>query len=252
MSEEQIEPTLPSEQVEQPTFDEYVATNTSENGKLFGRFDNAESALDYFRNQEVTHTNNMRALKEEQKTNATTQQTEEVAKQEEAQRVQKVNEMIPSFIENGMKMSDEMSTLIQESGMSAAEVELGAYKVRELQKTAYDVYGGEEKFHAVKAWANDNLDEATKGSFDVSMQGMMKGNTQVGVLAMEGLLARYNSANGQPSQRVTGSTPHTPTTGYSSQADMFKDKREADKNPALRDAYQRKMALTKDSIIFGR
>jgi len=250
------EVTLPSDEVVAPTIDDYISANTSDNGKLFGRFDDVASALDHFREQEIKHTNNMREIKEGQK-EVEQKQSEQAAKAEAEQtRVAKINELVPQMLENNMSITDEMKTVMEEAGLSQAEIELGAYKVRDITQKAFAVYGGQEKFEQVKAWAEENLDEATKRAFDINMGDMVQGKEAVGILAMEGLLSRYEKANAgeiQPVQRVEGTpTGRTSTRGYASQAEMFKDKRAADNDPKLRAAYQAKLNQTADNIIYGR
>jgi len=247
---------LPSEESAKPNFEEYLQANTSENGKLFGRFDDVTAALDHFREQEIKHTNNMREIKESQKQLTQQQEEEQANAQAEAERISKINELVPKMLENNMQVTPEMMSVMEESGLSQAEVELGAYKVREITNMAYQIYGGRENFEQVKSWAEENLDDATKQAFDMNLADMVKGNTGVGVLAMEGLLARYNKANQgeEPKQynRVEGSqVPRQTNVGYKSQSEMIKDRRAAEKNPTLMKAYMNKLSKTPDSVVYG-
>ena len=259
MSEEIIntepEVVLPSDEVAVVSTEDYVTNNTSENGKLFGRFDDVASALDHFREQEVKHTNNMRELKEGQKAEAAEKVGEEAKVEAEQNRVAKINELVPQMLQNNMQITDDMKEVMTEAGLSQAEIELGAYKVRDLTQKAFQVYGGEEQFHAVKAWADENLDDATKQAFDVNMGDMIQGKEEVGILAMEGLLARYNQSQGDvnvaPATRIQGTSSVARNVGYASQAEMFQDKRASDKNPAMRAAYQKKLSVTPDNVIYG-
>ena len=248
-----VEPTLPSETpAAAPSAEDYLTTNTAENGKLFGRFDDVPSALEHFRQQEVTHTNNMRTLKEEQRNAETATTSEQETKQAEAQRVQNLNALIPQFVQNNMQMTPELEQAIVDGGLSAAEVELGAYKVRDAANKAYGIVGGQEEYTAMMAWAGENLDDNTKAGFDSDIKTMLAGGSSVGSLAIEGLHARYKAGQTTPTQRIEGATVQQVTRGYNSQAEMFADMRAADRDPALRPAYDKKMSLTSDTVIYGR
>lgn len=248
---------LPSEQAEVKTLDDFIAENTGENGKLYGRFDDPMQALEHFKAQEVTHTNNMREIKNGQKAQ---EQEQETAQQEQAAtqaRNAKVNELVPEFIQNGMQLNDEMISALEETGISKAEIELGAYKVREATTTAFNTVGGEDNYKSMMAWAGENLDAETKASFDNDISAMMSGKSQVGSLAIEGLYARFQNAGGaaapQSQERVAGGQQSAPERGYSSQAEMLADKRAAEgsRDPGALQRYQRKLARTPDKVIFG-
>ncbi len=251
----QVEPTLPSDEVETPSFDTYLENNRSENGKLFGRFDTPEQALDHFREQEVKHTNNMRDLKDEQKQHVQDEQSVQDAKQQETDRIQKLGELTPAFIENGMNMTPELKQAIMDGGLSEAEVELGAYKLRDSIDRAYSVVGGKEEYTAMlQSEVVQSMDDETKAEFDLAIKSMIGGKSTMGVLAIEGMYARYKAGDSGEvvSNRVEGHTAPNTVSGYKTQAEMLKDKRAADKNPALRKAYSEKMGRTSDSVVYGR
>ena len=249
--------TLPSEQAEVKTLDTFIAENTSDNGKLYGRFDTPAEALEHFRAQEVTHTNKMRELKDGQKAQEQETQTQQEQREAEQTRNAKVNELVPAFITNGMQLNDEMISALEETGISKAEIELGAYKGREATTTAFNTVGGEDNYKSMLAWAGENLDAETKTSFDNDISAMMSGKSQVGSLAIEGLYARFEKAGGQAApqsqERISGGQQSAPERGYASQKEMLADKRAAEgsRDPGALQRYQRKLGKTSDQVIFG-
>jgi len=252
---QQPETLLPSEQAEVKTFDQFLAENRGENGKLYGRFDTPEQALQYFRDQEVTHTNKMREIKNEQKEQEQTQQQREEQQRIEQQRVSTLNELVPQFMQNNMQLNDEIQSKLAEAGITPAEIELGAYKVRDAVSKAYSIVGGEETYKSMMAWAGETLDDATKAAFDNDISAMISGKSGVSSLAIEGLYGRYQAAqqNGESPDRIRGNTQTAPTRGYQTQAEMLRDKAAIEKtrDPAARKRYESKLAMTPDSVIFG-
>lgn len=254
----QQEATLPSEEQHVVTLDDFIKENTSDNGKLFGQFDDVQSALDYYRKQEVTHTNKMRELKNEEK-----------AKQEEIQSVQAdletqqkvqqtIQDLVPQYMQNNMELNDEMISTLKEVGLSEAEIKLGAYELRDKINSAHQVVGGKENYDAMMMWAGENLDEATKADFDKSVQ-TIGSDSKVGVLAIEALYNRFQNnskdfqQNGEQQTRLMGqSKPQEVVRGYTNQADMFADRRASEKNPALKAKYLQKLALTDEKVVYGR
>ena len=246
---------LPSEESEVKTFDQFLDENRSENGKLYGRFDTPEQALSYFREQEVTHTNKMREIKNKEKEQEQTQQEREAQQAQEQARTATINELVPTFIENGMSLTDDMEAKLTESGLSKTDIELGAYKVREAVGKAHEVVGGKEKYEAMLAWAGENLDDATKTAFDNDVSALISGKSGISTLAIEGLYNRFQSAqNGdvQPG-RISGNTQTPQVRGYQNQKELLADKTAADRSgdPAVRQRYQAKLAMTPDSVVYG-
>lgn len=246
---------LPSEQAEVKTFEQFLEENKSENGKLYGRFDTPEQALQYFREQEITHTNKMREIKNEQKEQEQTQQEREAQQQQEQQRMATINELVPEFMQNNMELTDDMAAKLEEGGISRSEIELGAYKVRDAVSKAHSVVGGKENYESMMAWAGETLDDATKAAFDNDISALIEGKSGVSALAIEGLYGRYQAAqqSGEQPSRISGNTQTVPERGYKTQAEMLADKRAVERSgdPAARQRYQAKLGMTPDSVIFG-
>lgn len=96
----------------------------------------------------------------------------------------------------------------------------------------FAIAGGQDGYKAAVAWAAANLSDAEKTAYNASVNG----SVEQGKLAVTGLMARYNDANGQDPKLVQGHTA-TSTDSYRSRAEQqaaMKDPRYA-KDPAYRD-----------------
>ena len=150
------------------------------------------------------------------------------------------------YYDNGNKLSDE--TLAKFSEMSSSEL-LQAYielnqdapeqaeaadiseaQISEIKQSA----GGEQAYSNVVNWAKSNLDSSQTDAFD---EVVNTGSVQAIKLAVAGLKAEYDKANGVEGRMVTGKTA-PPETGdvFRSQAELvaaMNDKR-YDRDPAYR------------------
>ena len=152
------------------------------------------------------------------------------------------------YYDNDNKLSDE--TLAKFSEMSSSEllqayIELNANNPAEPQAEAADIseaqiseikesVGGDKTYANVVNWAKDNLDKAQTDAFD---EVVNTGSIAAIKLAVAGLKAEYDTANGVEGRMVTGKTA-PPETGdvFRSQAELvaaMNDKR-YDRDPAYR------------------
>ena len=152
------------------------------------------------------------------------------------------------YYDNDNKLSDE--TLAKFSEMSSSEllqayIELNANNPAEAQAEAADIsetqiseikesVGGDRTYANVVNWAKDNLDKAQTDAFD---EVVNTGSIAAIKLAVAGLKAEYDTANGVEGRMVTGKTA-PPETGdvFRSQAELvaaMNDKR-YDRDPAYR------------------
>lgn len=97
------------------------------------------------------------------------------------------------------------------------------------------VAGGEDKLANVIEWAKVNLNEKDAAAYDAALD---TGNVDVAKLALAGIVAQYDAANGTDPQLITASetTPVSGVAPYASRAEMIaamSDKRYA-KDPAYR------------------
>ena len=152
------------------------------------------------------------------------------------------------YYDNDNKLSDE--TLAKFSEMSSSEllqayIELNANNPAQAQAETADIsetqiseikesVGGDRTYANVVNWAKDNLDKAQTDAFD---EVVNTGSIAAIKLAVAGLKAEYDTANGVEGRMVTGKTA-PPETGdvFRSQAELvaaMNDKR-YDRDPAYR------------------
>ena len=151
------------------------------------------------------------------------------------------------YYDNDNKLSDE--TLAKFSEMSSSEllqayIELNANNPAQPAEAAdiseaqiseiKESVGGDKTYANVVNWAKDNLDKAQTDAFD---EVVNTGSIAAIKLAVAGLKAEYDTANGVEGRMVTGKTA-PPETGdvFRSQAELvaaMNDKR-YDRDPAYR------------------
>ena len=178
-----------------------------------------------------------------EKVSAEDEQPEEIKLSEGASLITDAQQ---EYYDNDNKLSDE--TLAKFSEMSSSEllqayIELNAdnpaqvetadisdAQISEIKESA----GGDKAYANVVNWAKDNLDDTQTNAFD---EVVNTGSIAAIKLAVAGLKAEYDTANGVEGRMVTGKTA-PPETGdvFRSQAELvaaMNDKR-YDRDPAYR------------------
>ena len=149
------------------------------------------------------------------------------------------------YYDNGNKLSDE--TLAKFSEMSSSEL-LQAYielnqdapeqaeaadiseaQISEIKQSA----GGEQAYSNVVNWAKSNLDSSQTDAFD---EVVNTGSVQAIKLAVAGLKAEYDKANGVEGRMVTGKTAPNRGDVFRSQAELVSAMNDSryDRDPAYR------------------
>ena len=152
------------------------------------------------------------------------------------------------YYDNGNKLSDE--TLAKFSEMSSADL-LQAYieinsntpqpveeaqaaditeaQISDIKKSA----GGDQVYANVVNWAKDNLDKSQVNAFD---EVVNTGSVEAIKLAVAGLKAQYDNANGVEGRMVTGKAPVNSGDIYRSQAELIAAMNDPryDRDPAYR------------------
>jgi hypothetical protein len=152
------------------------------------------------------------------------------------------------YYDNDNKLSDE--TLAKFSEMSSSEllqayIELNASNPAQAEAETADISeaqiseikesaGGDKAYANVVNWAKDNLDNSQTAAFD---EVVNTGSVQAIKLAVAGLKAEYDKANGVEGRMVTGKTA-PPDNGdvFRSQAELVSamNDRRYDSDPAYR------------------
>tara|TARA_B100001250_G_scaffold124326_1_gene105687 strand:- start:403 stop:1227 length:825 start_codon:yes stop_codon:yes gene_type:complete len=103
----------------------------------------------------------------------------------------------------------------KEPTATSEPVELSDAQVDSIHKSV----GGESNYNRVLNWASDNLDQNTLNSFDQMVQ---TGDSNQIQLAINGIKAQYDNANGYEGRMLTGKAPQTSSDVYRSQAEVVK------------------------------
>ena len=99
--------------------------------------------------------------------------------------------------------------------------------------------GGEEAYSKLTEWAATNLDETAINAFDTAVSS---GNVQMIQLAVAGLKAEYDSANGYEGRMLSGKAAQTSGDVFRSQAEVVSAMSDPryDRDPAYRnDIYEK-------------
>jgi len=244
---------LPSEETQVQPSEDWVKENTSENGKIFGQFDDMQSALEHYRKQEITHTNNMREIKNEQKAKQEEVQSVQADLEQEQTKANVLSSMSQELLDNGMVFTDDMSTKLEEGGLTKAEAQVAAYQAKEITESNYAVLGGQEQYNQAMEYATTIFDEGQQKSI---MDSIKNNNVspEFRELALLGLQSKMGGTqpSGEEGQspRVSGRSVNEPSVqGYTSQEELFADRRASKRNPAMKSKYLAKLALTDDKVL---
>ena len=125
----------------------------------------------------------------------------------------------------------------EEPSSKATPVELSDAQVNSIHNSV----GGEENYNRVLDWATNNLDQSTLESFD---QMVNMGDPNQIQLAINGIKAQYDNANGYEGRMLTGKAPQTSGDVYRSQAEVVKamSHPDYDTDPAYRQDVQEKLS----------
>ena len=248
---EQPEPQLPSEQT--PPTDLAPLTEGLEeivkDGMIGGKFKTVADMMASYQELEGKYANARRDLaggeqQEQQEQQQQQEQEQILAKQQET-----INAILPKFIENGMQLTDELLTQAKEAGLDERDVKLKAYEIREATQKAYTVVGGKENYDQMLAWGATALSPEQKIEFD---RGLASGMSEY---AIKGLWTEFEKAkaNGTYS-RMEGNPAPQSEKGYSSRAELYRDKDIAEASRRRGDdtlwkKYQAKLKITPHEVL---
>ena len=151
------------------------------------------------------------------------------------------------YQENGGKISEDTYKAFEDKGVGrdvldgyiAGQEAIG----KQLVGKAYSEAGSEEAYTNMVKWASTNWTEAEVEAFD----GIVSGTNEAAIMvAVRGLKASYQNAEGSDPDLLLGDGTHVDTTGarYESKAEMTADmkKPEYKKDPAFRKVVEQKIA----------
>ena len=250
-SSENLEPTsLPSERQEQENIARDWDTLKEKDPKFMEQFKNLEDFKEKYKELHKQYSNTVRDYKEEEKTKQQIEEQQAQEKQFEAQKQETIRDMIPSFVENGMNLTDEMVEKAKEAGIDEKDLKLGAYELKEKVNHAYSVVGGESEYRAMMEWASENLSEDMKDKFDKEVVSDMS------EFAIKGLYHEYKQNSGNY-QRIQGSPTPQSISGYKNRQELLADRmylktKEGLRDNAAQERHKARLKATSDDVVFGR
>lgn len=221
------------------------------NGKFFGRFDNLEGMANALKSVEDKYANVMRKINSQPEPTQATEQSEPVDV------ATTVKPLMDEFVSNGMELTDELLQKAVEQGFDVRDVKLAAIEMKEKVSHAYSLVGGKDEYEAMLAWGNANLSEKQKIAFDKDLA------SNAGEWAIKGLYAEYKSKSQSQStqeqpQRIMGDgSTSAGIRPYATQQEILRDKAYLNSPKGKSDlkaleTYNKRMAKTPDSVVFGR
>ena len=137
---------------------------------------------------------------------------------------------------------------VQKSGVmdnnGPSEVELGEQAINEVKNYA----GGEQAYDNLVQWAGQNLDQNSINAFDSIIN---TGSVDAIKIAVNGLKAQYESANGYEGKMYTGKAPQNTKDVFRSQAELVEamSDRRYERDPAYREDVIAKLERS-DNLAF--
>ena len=177
-------------------------------------------------------------------TASTEEQPEDTPKMSEGATL--ITDASKEYFDNGNKLSDE--TLAKFSSLSSQDLikaymevqatqpqqaappaEISTAEINQIKNSA----GGEQQYAQIVNWAKTNLPQDQIQAFD---EVVSTGSIQAIQLAVSGLKAEYNNANGVEGRMVTGKTAPNNGDVFRSQAELVRAMSDAryDNDPAYR------------------
>jgi len=217
------------------------------NDKLLDRFDSIEDLVSEHNKLRAKHANFVREVKDGEK--ASKEEVEQVQTDREIQNKKDeiMNSLASELISNGMDINDDIKAKLAENDISQEQLELNAYKSRDMINRVYESVGGKEEYEAMASWAKEVLPEDVREDFDKNLTG------KSAQIYIQGLHAQYKEQSENPqapqentTERIVGSNASVGIKPYSSMDEVITGK---NTNPEM---HQKRMAMTPDKVIFNR
>lgn len=158
-----------------------------------------------------------------------------------------VNAARTEFFENDGKLSDDTYKALEQSGMPKEAVDAfieGQTAKAELYNMQLQSIGGDQHQSALE-WGGDNLSDAEIQAFNSEYTS---GDITRATVAMKGLLAQYQVANGKPGKLLQGETSGTAgVQAYASKQEWLsdmKDPKYRTNDAAFHAQVQKRLAVT--------
>lgn len=184
------------------------------------------------------------APKPEQKADGSSQEQAEAAVSKAGLNL---DELSTYYTEHGELSADHYSALAEKAGIPKHFVDAFIEGQKALQDQArsrvFNEVGGEEKYGAMVQWAASSLSKEEVAAYN---HATSSGDMEQVMLAVNGLKAKYERANGSEASFLSG-VPNATTNAYRSWAEVTRDMNDPRyaSDPAFRADVERKVAATR-------
>ena len=241
---------------EQESLEVGQALEDSQEQLLAGKYENAQQLEKaYIELQKKLGENGEEENKAEAESEEVLPEEPEESTEEPSETAQVITSASDEFSENGTLSTE---TIEQLSKMDSREL-VQTYMELQKQVMAEDLsdaavndiknsVGGEQTYTDIVNWATTNLDQNSIEAFDNLVN---QGDPQAIQLAVNGLKAQYDYANGFEGKMVTGKAPVQTKDAYKSQAELVAAMGDPryDKDPAYRQGVLEKLERS-DNLQF--
>ncbi len=217
------------------------------NGKLNGRFSSVQDVLDKLKEAEDFKS----ATISEQKKSEVKADKQGVDAQVKQTQTEVINELIPSFMENGMQLTPEMEAKITETGVDIRDLKLGAIELRDTSNRAYGLVGGKEEYTSMMTHMSSTMNEGEKQRFNA-----MLSNPMMSEFAIKGMHDAYKTAitNGEPINRIEGNSTNVGLQPYEDRRSLYKNMDYLDtpagrRDTAAKNKHQARLKITSKEVL---
>lgn len=167
-----------------------------------------------------------------------------------------INTIVPEFVNNGMNLTEDMISRLEETGITRDQIELGAYKYKEARQRNASYVGGEENFVSIMEYTKTAMNEQEHQS----LAAIVEEFTQKGLSTqplMLGLKAMYEQGMKSAGNvdRIRGEASVGGVKPYESKQELFRDRayiQGAGRNDSgAISKYRQRLAVTPDTVWRG-
>lgn len=223
-----------------------------QDGKYMGKWTTPTEMADHIKNMEDKYANLQRDI-----ANGTKQTDAEIAAtaaslQTKQLQTDKITELAPAFIANGMVITDEIRDALVETGLTEMEIKVGAYELKEALDKNANYVGGQENYDIIMDHHAKSMTPEEKVQFNHSIQN--PNNSEALMVGLQVMYEKGIAENGetQTPDRIRGNPANTNSIKpYGSKAELMKDKRYADSRTAStadKTKYKQRLAITPENV----
>ena len=188
----------------------------TKDGKLLGKYESLEQLAEAHKYLQDKHAMYVEDTKNQEK-----EITEGIEQDQKAiQQQETIMSLLPDFMANDMELTPEIEQKIVETGIDVRDLKLDALELKNKVNHIYDLVGGKENWENTKAYLADKISEEEYKKINADL---VSSNSDYTVLGMYNMYKQSLDGN-TPVDRIRGESTAKSPEGYSSRAEVFKDR----------------------------